>query len=88
MKVKPKQWEFGLVMVKIKAERKILNKEFGSTYPEKLWLLPWTIWEWEKVAAGGCTGVVIKESHLVLPVLLQPTGADTTTVRDERCDER
>ena len=48
-----------------------LNKEFGSTLCDKLSHM---VWEGGKAAMGGCTGEVIYESHLVLPVL-EP-GAD------------
>ena len=53
----------------IKAERKILNKEFGSTYPCNR-LLPRWLGRKGKVVTGGCVGVVMKDSHFVPPVLL------------------
>ena len=43
-----------------------MNKEFGSTLCDKLSHM---VWEGEKAAAGGYTGEVVYESHLVPPVL-------------------
>ena len=43
-----------------------MNKEFGSTLCDKLSHM---VREGGKAAAGGYTGEVINESHLVLPVL-------------------
>ena len=53
----------------IKTKRKILNKEFGSTYPCNRLLHRWLRRE-GKVVMGGCAGVVMKDSHFVPPVLL------------------
>ena len=43
-----------------------MNKEFGSTLCDKLSHM---VQEGGKAAAGGYTGEVINESHLVLPIL-------------------
>ena len=48
---------------------KILNKEFGSTYPCNR-LLHRQLGREGKVVMGGCAGVVMEDSHFVLPVLL------------------
>ena len=53
----------------IKTKKKILNKEFGSTYPCNRLLHRWLGRE-GKAVTGGCVGVVMKDSHFVLPVLL------------------
>ena len=53
----------------ITTERKILNKEFGSTYLCNRLLHGWLGRE-GKVGTGGCVGIVMKDSHFVLPVLL------------------
>ena len=53
----------------IKTERKILNKEFGSTYLCNR-LLHRQLGREGKAVMGGCVGVVMKDSHFVLPVLL------------------
>ena len=58
-------------MVCLKANETILNKEFGSTLCDKLSHM---VQEGGKAAMGGCTGEVIYESCLVLPVL--ELGAD------------
>ena len=53
----------------IKTKMKILNKEFGSTYPCNRLLHRWLGRE-GKVVTGGCAGVVMKDSCFVPPVLL------------------
>ena len=53
----------------IKTERKILNKEFGFTYPCNRLLHGWLGREGNAVM-GGCVGVVMRDSHFVPPVLL------------------
>ena len=53
----------------IKTKMEILNKEFGSAYPCSRLLHRWLGTE-GKVVMGGCAGVVMEDSHFVLPVLL------------------
>ena len=53
----------------IKTEMEILNKEFGSTYPCNR-LLHRQLGREGKAVMGGCAGVVMEDSHFVLPVLL------------------
>ena len=53
----------------IKTKMEILNKGFGSTYPCNRLLYRWLGRE-GKVVTGGCAGVVMEDSHFVLPVLL------------------
>ena len=48
-----------------------MNKEFGATLCDKLSHM---VQEGGKAAVGGCTGEVINESRLVLPIL--ELGAD------------
>ena len=45
-----------------------MNKEIGSTYLCNSSVTQ-TVGEGVKAVMGGCTGVVIKESHFVLPEL-------------------
>ena len=53
----------------ITTKRKILNKEFGSSYPCNR-LLHGQLGREGKAVTGGCVGVVMKDSHFVPPVLL------------------
>ena len=53
----------------IKSEKKILNKEFGSTYLCNR-LLHRQLGREGKVVMGGCAGVVMNDSCFVPPVLL------------------
>ena len=53
----------------LKPEWKILNKEFGSTYLCNR-LSHRQLGREGKAVMGGCAGVVMYDSHFVLPVLL------------------
>ena len=53
----------------LKTKRKILNKEFGSIYLCNR-LLHRQLGREGKAVTGGCTGVVMKDSCFVPPVLL------------------
>ena len=64
-----RKWEFGLARVYKEPNWKILNKEFGSTYLCNRLSHRWLGRE-GKVVTGGCVGVVMEDSHFVLPVLL------------------